>query len=66
MFIIKRYTASTTPLFLFGFHRQDNDRSFSILNDESGRVRVGKANHGLSLTVDFSQEIQVIWRNKKG
>lgn len=49
------------PLFLFGFHRQDNDRSFSILNDECGSVRVGKANHGLSLTVDFSQEIQVIW-----
>eukprot|EP00434_Breviolum_minutum_P016331 symbB.v1.2.014392.t1/scaffold1052.1/size141681/9 len=38
---------------------EDNDRSFSILNDECGSVRVGKANHGLSLTVDFSQEIQV-------
>ena len=43
--------------------RQDNDRSFTILNRECGTVRVGKANYGLSLTVEFSQ---VIWHSKLG
>ena len=47
--------------------RQDNDRSFTILNSERGTVRVGKANYGLSLTVEFSQEFsQVIWHSKLG
>lgn len=35
---------------------QDRDRSFTILNG-CGTVRVAKANHGLSLTVEFAETV---------
>lgn len=41
---------------------EDRDRSFTILNG-CGTVRVAKANHGLSLTVEFAETVPVLSRS---